>query len=300
MKKLLLTTLLLVFLVSGVQLMYGQQKRIYNDGVIDYVPLTASFVLSAEDYESTLQEIQFSMDAQAPEIYSGPISFDTEGRHFIAYRAVDKTGNITNEKIYSVVVDGSPPDGLASVDGPVFLRDEDVYMTTESTIVLWAEDTYSGVDAIYVKLDNGPYISYSEPVRVTEEGFHTAETYAVDNVGNVTPTFLVQGWVDSTPPMVQIVPENPFVVVSNRNYTDKNNEFTIRAYDEIAGVERIDVSLDGSDYFTFTDAFKVQIPGNHTLSAKAVDNLGNESSVASINFFVDVVPPESTLDTSVD
>ena len=300
MKKGVLFILLLLFIMSGVQFIYAQEKRIYNDGIVDYAPLTASFVLSAEDSESTLKEIQYSVDGSPIALYKEPISFNTEGRHIIAYRAIDQTGNISSEKIYSVVIDGTPPDGIATIEGSVYLQGEYVYITRDSAIVLWAEDNLSGVDRIYVKLDNTDYVTYSEPLIITEEGFHTAESYAIDNVGNITPTFVVQGYVDNSPPEISIVPMEDFIVVSNKNYTHKNNEYVIQASDDGAGIRVILVSFDGSEYVSYSTSFKVQVSGYHTVRAKAIDNLDNESAPAEISFYVDVVPPKARLGASVD
>jgi hypothetical protein len=300
MKKGLICIVLITVFMCVVQLIYAQEKRIYNDGVIDYVPLSASFVLNAEDSESTLKEIQYSIDGSPVAIYENPISFTEEGRHFIAYRAIDKTGNISSEKIYSVIVDGTPPEGLASIEGTVHMEDEYVYLTDKSAIVLWATDNLSGVDQIYVKLDDMDYVPYMEPVMIQEEGFHTAQTFAVDNVGNVTPTFVVQGYVDNTPPEVSIDPKEDFVVVSDRLYTNKNNEFRVNVHDSASGVQLILVSFDGSEFVTYNENFKVQIPGFHTVRAKAIDNVGNESFPVEIGFFVDVVPPDTKLGASVD
>lgn len=300
MRKGLFYLLVLLFLIISVSILSAQDKRIYNDGIIDYAPLSASFVLSAEDFESTLKEIQYSVDGSQLNVYKAPITFTSEGRHVIAYRAVDLTGNISKEKIYSVIVDGTPPEGIATIEGSVYMTNNDVYVTKDSAIVLWAEDNLSGVDTIYVRLDDMEFMAYTGPLVITEEGPHTAETYAVDNVGNVTLVYSVEGYVDSTPPSVSIVPEQDFVVVDNRNYTNKDNEYTVRAYDKIVGVQNILVSFDGSEYVSYTVPFKVQIPGFHTIKAKAVDNLGNVSVPVEVSIFVDVVPPESKLGTTID
>lgn len=304
MRKCFFSVILLLFLLSGlsngVHLLYAQQKRIYNDGIIDYVPLSASFVLSADDQESTLDVIQYSVDGNPVAIYSDPIGFETEGRHFIAWRAIDKTGNISEERIKPVIVDGTPPEGIASVDGAAFISGDNIYITTNSAVILWAEDDLSGVDNIYVKLDDGDFMPYMEPMVVAGEGLHTAEAYAVDNVGNSTPVYIVQGYVDSTAPDVRIVTKKKFVTVGREKYTSKDNEYTVTASDAIAGVGEILVSLDGSEFVNYSGPFKIQIPGEHTLGAKAVDNLGNVSSADTVTFFVDVVPPETTLGTTLD
>jgi len=300
MKKWLVTSLILIFGICSLQVLSGQEMRIYNDGIIDYVPMTASFVLSADDYESSLKEIQYSVDGSALQVYNGPISFSTEGRHVIVYRAIDRTDNISSEQIYSVFVDGTPPDGLASVDGPLFIDGNKIYISPRSAIVLWAEDNLSGVDTIYVSLDGGGYIAYTEPMTIDRDGRHSATAYAVDNVGNKTAEFKVEGYVDSTPPVVRITPKDQFVIVDGKNYTNRSNEYEISAYDNLAGVRNILVSLDGSEYVAYTSPFMVQAPGQHVLRAKAVDNLGNESSFRELVFFTDVTPPEATMGASVE
>lgn len=300
MKNWLTVSLVLLFCICSLQIMVGQEMRIYNDGIIDYVPLTASFVLSADDYESSLKEIQYSVDGSALQVYDGPIKLNTEGRHIIVYRAVDRTGNISNEEIYSVIVDGTPPDGLASVVGPVFMKDGTIYITTNSTVVLWAEDNLSGVDKIFVSLDGSGYIAYTEPMAIGEEGYHSASAYAVDNVGNRTPEFAVEGYVDSTPPEVHITPEGNFVVVNGQNYANRSYEYKVSAYDEMSGVQSILVSLDGSEYVAYAGPFMVQQPGKHTLRAKAMDNLGNESIPEELTFYTDVTPPEASMGASVE
>ena len=192
-----------LIILGSLHMLIAQDTRIYNDGEIDYAPPGAGFVLTAEDMESTVKEIRYSVDGSAAATYDNPIVFDREGRHVIVYWAVDMTGNVSSEKIYSVVVDATPPEGFVSVRGPAFMEGDLIYLTAGSTIVVWAEDQLSGVDAVFVSLDEGDFAAYTEPVSITEEGYHTASAFAVDNVGNRTDVFSVEGYVDSTPPVVQ-------------------------------------------------------------------------------------------------
>ncbi|MBN2323840.1 MAG: hypothetical protein JXQ30_08900 [Spirochaetes bacterium] len=300
MKKALTAAILGVFLLVSAQLSLGQEKRIYNDGVIDYVPLTANFVLEAWDKDSSLKKIEFSVDGSPLREYTTPLTFGSEGRHVIVYRAIDDTGNISGERIYSVIVDGSPPEGLVSVDGPVFYKEGDYFLTKESNVVIWAEDDLSGVDTIWVSIDGGEYRVYQGKVTIENEGHHTASSYAVDNVGNRSSAYSVSGYVDNTPPAVKILSRDPFVFVSGKNYTNRKNEFRVIATDKISGTGGVWVSLDNSEWFAYSGPFRVQIPGFHSLRAKARDMLMNESDTAEVTFFVDTAPPEATLGTSVE
>jgi hypothetical protein len=60
------------------------------------------------------------------------------------------------------------------------------------------------------------------------------------------------------------------------------------------------VSFDGSEFVTYSGAFKVQIPGYHTIRAKAVDLLGNESNPTELSFHVDVKPPEAKMGVTLE
>jgi len=300
MRKRLIVVVLGVFLLASAHLSLGQEKRIYNDGVIDYVPLTASFVLEAWDKDSSLKRIEYSIDGSPLREYTEPLAFKSDGRHVIVYRAVDDTGNISSERIYSVIVDKTPPEGLVSADGPVFYRGGDYYLTKESKIVIWAEDDFSGVDTVWMSLDGGKYQAYQGKVSIGEEGRHTADSYAVDNVGNRSSAYSVSGYVDNTPPEVDILSREPFVSVSGQNYTNRKNEFRVIATDEIAGTSGVWISLDNSDWVVYSGPFKVQVPGFHSLRTKAQDMLGNESDPVEVIFYIDIAPPEAALGTSVE
>ena len=300
MNKVFCTLLVLLFVFAGIPALLGQDKRIYNDGEIDYVPLEATFALTAEDNESSVKEIRYSVNGEGIEVYTDPITLDEEGRQLIVYWSIDNTGNVSSEQTYSVIVDATPPDGFVSVHGPAITDDNGLYITGQSRIVVWAEDELSGVDAVFVSLDDGSFIPYTEPVTIDEEGYHEASAYAVDNVGNATDVFTVSGYVDSTAPTVNISTRDQLVRVDGENYTNRDNVYTVSASDEISGVGEILVSLDGSDYAVYSAPFRVQIPGRHVVSAKAVDRLGNESVPMELLFYVDVTPPSTSLGVSLD
>jgi hypothetical protein len=300
MRKWILVIFISIFLLGALQLVTGQEMRIYNDGVIDYVPAAASFVLNAEDMESSLKEIQYSIDGSPLKVYTGPISLTQEGRHVIVYRALDKAENISSEKIYPVIVDASPPEGYVTINGPVIVKGSSYYITGKSSVVIWAEDGLSGVDAVWYSLDDGDFREYTNPVSIQREGQHTASVYAVDNVGNRTEIFSVTGYVDNSPPEVSIEPRRPFVEAGGKRYTNRENEYTIASDDAYVGTSIIMVSFDGSEFVTYKGAFKVQVPGYHTIQAKAVDLLGNESNPTELSFYVDVKPPEAKMGVTLE
>jgi hypothetical protein len=293
MKKLLILVTVILFVAAG--LATAQQKKIYNDGEIDYVPISAKFVLDAEDSGSTISQVQYSIDGGKIKVYREPITFSAEGRHVIAYRAIDKTGNISKETFYSCIVDDTPPKILVSAVGPAYVLKDKAYLTSNTAIVLAGEDNLSGTSAIYVSVDDSPFRRYTGSATIQGEGLHTGKAYAVDNVGNRTKTFLVQGVVDNTPPQVEITTKGDMVDLQGSIFVSTDTSFSLRAWDNVSGVKEILFSVNGSPFMAYVEPVKAQVPGSYTVRAKAIDNLGNESRIESISFTVDAETPDASL-----
>lgn len=298
MKKLLIILIGALCLGGG---LFAQQMRVYNNGEIDYVPLSAKIKLFGEDFESSLERLEYSINGEPFKLYTGPISFPAEGRYITAYRALDKTGNISTETVYSCIVDNTAPYGGVSAKGPAYLDGDKAYGRGDTAIAIWGEDKLSGVNAIYVKIDNGDFVKYEGSNLVGfihGEGKHTAQAFGVDNVGNKTLVYSAEGYVDNTAPRVEITPKQNFVTLQGENFTNRDNMFSVSAYDNISGVKEVFISIDGGDYFTFVEPVKVQWEGKHIIKAKAVDYLDNESSPIELSFYVDVKIPKPTLEVT--
>ena len=298
MKRVAISVFLILLLVAGI--LGAQQRRVYNDGEIDYVPDGVKIRLFAEDMESSLDYIQYTVNKGDLKRYNGPITLSEEGRYVIAYRAFDRLGNIAKEKIYSCIVDATPPYFSGSASGPAFMEDGVAYLTSDTVLALWAEDELSGVSALYVDIDGGGFTEYTGPSTVPGEGRHSARAYAVDNVGNRTRTYSGTAYVDDTPPEVEIIPEDDFVVLQGDNFSRPTNSYSVEAFDNIAGVREITVSIDGSDEFVYSEPFAVQGTGWHTITAKATDYLGNTSGPVDLRFYVDTKTPSTELEITAE
>jgi hypothetical protein len=298
MKK--IVTVGLILLLLGAAVIGAQEKRIFNDGKIDYLPKNAKIQLYAEDMGSSLQYIEYSLNGGPIKRYEGPVAMTSEGRNFVAYRAIDKLGNVSIEKTYSCVVDDTPPYFSASANGPAFLEDGVAYGTSNTAVVLWAEDELSGVAAIYVSVDDSGFWKYTGPGYIEDEGKHVGKAYAVDNVGNRTKTYQVEAYVDNTPPRVTIKPAEALIDLQGSKYTTSANKFSVRAYDNVAGVKEILVSVDRGEYFTYTEPVSVQGAGFHSIRAKAVDYLDNASKAVELGFYIDTDLPDTGYEILID
>lgn len=297
MKKSMVTAL-------GVLLALGtagaQQKQIYNNGQVDFAPSAARFVLTANEMEANVAEIQYSVNGGESQVYNGPVRISEEGRHVISYRAIDVTGNISTEEAYTVIIDDTAPGLFATAKGQAFVEDGAAYLRGDTAILLNANDSASGLNGIFVSLDNENFVRYDDMVSITEEGEHRGYAYAVDNVGNRSRTYSMRAFVDNTPPEVRIVPRRRLTTVEGERYTAGGNEFMVRASDEVSGLEQILVSIDRQEFVPYSGPISFSEAGFHSIRAQAIDRLGNTSSIVELTFSVDVDVPQPRLDVIID
>lgn len=289
MRKTMIVAVCAVLVVATAS---AQQKRIYTVGNVNYAPSAARFVLSVDEMETNLDEIQYSVNGGESLVYEEPIRLETEGRHTITYRATDATGNVSAEKVYTVVIDNTAPEVSATAKGAAFIEDDMAYLRGDTEIILSAIDELSGVYGIYVSLDNRNFFRYEDVAFIDEEGEHQGYAYAEDNVGNRSETYTASGYIDNTPPEVRIVPRRQMTVVQGDRYTGIDNRYVVRASDEISGVDEIHVSIDRQEFITYSEPVTFSEPGFHIIRARAVDRLGNMSGVVELDFYVDVDTPE--------
>jgi hypothetical protein len=283
-----------------------QQRRIYSDGDVDFAPSSARFVLSADDRGPGLREIRYSVNGGEDRVYEDPIRFQDEGRYVIRYRSIDMTGHVSREKVYTVVIDDTPPELSAVARGQAFLEDDKVFLRTDTAIVVDARDPDagdhggSGVDSVYVSLDGRNFLRYSDIAYIDEQGEHTGYAYVVDNVGNRSATYRVTGYVDSTPPSVEIVPADPLTSTRGERYSRPGNRFSVRAVDELSGVESVEISINRGEFVPYTGPVTINERGYQLIRARATDRLGNTSPVRELGFFIDPASPEPQIRAIID
>lgn len=298
MKRTALVVLAAVLLTSTLT---AQARRIYTEDGIDYAPKAARFVLSAADLTENLDYIEYTVNGGEMNRYEEPIRIEEEGRHFITYRAVDITGNVSREKVYTVVIDDTAPSLSASAVGAAYVDEEGAaYFTSETALIVEAADTLSGVQAIYVSLDNEEYFRYTGPTYFEEEGEHVGYAYAVDNVGNRSETFQARGFVDNTAPGISVIPSRPFRTFGGERYLQSGTEILVRANDRLSGVESVEVSINGRPFQSYTAPIQVTESGFYSIRGRATDRVGNLSREQEISFYLGVETPEPSIQPFVE
>lgn len=259
-----------------------------NGNYVEYAMVT----LTAEDAQSGVRNVEYSLDGGAWTVYSAPVMVNARGMHMLHYRATDNAGNVSPERMEHFTVvdppvrDTTPPTVTAAVAGD---REPDGDYLGTATVTVTATDTQSGVDRIEYALDGAAFARYSAPVVVSALGAHTVRYRATDVAGNTSPEGTVSFTVvappvqDTTPPTVSTAvsgTRNP-----NGDYVDSAT-VTVTATDTQSGVRTVEYAIDSGAWTAYTAPVTVGTTGAHTVLARATDVAGNVSTPVSVSFTV--------------
>lgn len=257
---------------------------------------SASVTVEATDEGSGVDRIEYALgDDDAWQPYTAPVVVDQVGTHTLRYRALDKAGNVSEEKSVDFTVvapptdDTTPPETSATVDGE---KNADGHYIDMATVTVTASDTGSGVNTIEYALGaDGAWQAYSGPVMVHEAGTHTVRYRATDKAGNAAAEKSVEFTVVAAPPQDTTPPTTGVTVEGTKNsdgaYVSRAT-VTVGADDghDGSGVARVEYSLDAGPYLTYTAPVVVDRAGRHTLAYRATDEAGNTSEPLTVSFTV--------------
>ncbi|WP_078887804.1 OmpL47-type beta-barrel domain-containing protein [Streptomyces sp. NRRL S-118] len=255
----------------------------------------AGVTVSATDGGSGVARIEYAIGAGGPwQAYTAPVMVHEVGSHTIRYRATDKAGNTSPEKVvdFRVVApptdDRTAPETSATVSGE---KDDQGRYLGMATVTVSASDTGSGVNTIeYAIGAGGAWQAYTAPVMVHEVGGHTVRYRAADRAGNVAAEKSVQFTVVAPPTQDRTPPTTAAGVTGGRNSDGAyitSATVTVTATDSGgSGVDRIEYSLDGGPYLAYTAPVVVDRVGHHTVLHRATDKAGNTSAAQRVSFDV--------------
>ena len=261
------------------------------------------FVLNATDNLSKTDYVEYKLDGGDYIRYSAPISISKEGPHTITYRAVDRAGNREFEQSFNVIIDNSPPEVELSPTRAFVERDGRLFTSPGNTFTIRAVDKHSGIKQISYGVNSGATTEkYDEGrvVQLSDPGSQLIQYEALDNLGNKTLSGSVLVDVDNSRPRVSIRPTRPLRQVNGDRYARRDTGFNVTAEDEGAGVTQVMVRIDGSqEWQAYNNTLYFSTETEHSIEAKAVDAVGNESEVVVSRFKVDDNPPITKLRPSV-
>jgi len=224
--------------------------------------------------------------------FSGTVTLNP-GTNTLAFNATDKAGNSTRVT-RSVSLDTDTP--ALAITSPI----SGAILSGTATITVESNDGSSGIASVTLLVDgqlqttlNQPPFSFTLDTSMLPSGLHTITVRATDGAGNQAETS-VSVTVDNTAPIVAITSPASGAFVSGLITV------SVQASDAISGMASVSVYVDGllqatlnQPPFNFPLNTLMFISGSHTLTARAVDNSGNQSEAGVIISFDHVAPAVS-------
>ncbi len=299
---------------TGGQTTIAANAKAYSDGKTIFVNSKVQFKLTATD-DLAIDKIEYRIDDAAAQTYQSPFSIDKEGYHTIKYDGIDKAGNKEAEKTYNVAVDNTGPAIVVTTDLPVKKIGDKVYYQKNVMFSINTSDALSGVNKVEYSTDGTNFQEYAAPFAIPPKGDINLKIKATDNVNNITEQFtfrvvddagnevemkdaVVKMVTDETAPVVEIKSDKELKKIENQNVASTDVKYTIAAKDDESGVAVVYYRVDGrGEFVPYKNEIQFLNNGKHQIDAKAIDKAGNMSTITSFTVYVDILPPNSLIET---
>ncbi|MFT4050214.1 MAG: Ig-like domain-containing protein, partial [Solirubrobacterales bacterium] len=227
---------------------------------------------------------------------SSPISLNGlgDGTHTYSVRQTDAAGNVSDAGSVSWVVDTAAPSAPSvSLTSP----------TTSPTQQTSATIAYDGIESgatAECKLDDGDWVECdTSPVELSDldDGTHTYSVRQVDEAGNISGAGSVSWTVDTTAPTGTTITAPTDGTHTSQTKPVFSGEAeagsSVTVYEGTTEICTAITGDDGKWTCTATDALS---QGEHTFTAVATDEAGNESDASDeVTITVDTTNPSVTI-----
>jgi immune inhibitor A len=262
-----------------------------------YVDSITEFNITASDGGgSGVANTWYKIDSGPWTPYTGNFTISTPGAHVIYYNSTDILGRKEDTKSFDLFVDTSPPQTTLTVGNPKF-GPPPPFINSTTDINLSATDAPgSGVATIWYKIDTGAWTPYPGVLTVPTQGPHTIYYYSIDNLGHDEFIKSYDVVVDNNPPSSTLIIKTPNFG-SSPTYVNSTTEFNLTATDGPGGSGLADIwyKIDSGSWTQYILDITVSVPGAHTFTYKSTDNLGQDEDERTIDIYVDIMAPETSI-----
>ncbi|UMG94478.1 DUF1349 domain-containing protein [Nocardioides sp. TF02-7] len=269
------------------------------DGENGWYVTAPSFTLSADDGDgSGVDTTEYRVDGGEWTEYDGTVGLGdlTDGEREVEYRSTDVAGNVEDAGSTTVKLDRAAPETTAEV------TDDGV----AKVVTLLAEDAASGVASTEIKVGDGEWTAYDQPVRIDEPGDHVVSFRSTDNAGHVEEAGSVEVTVeepDTEAPVTELTLD-PAAADGENGWYVTAPSFTLAAdAGEGSDVASTEYRIDGGEWTAY-DGEPVALgdlaDGEIVVEYRSTDADGNVEEVRSSTVKLDRAGPTTTAEVTDD
>jgi C1A family cysteine protease len=207
----------------------------------------------------------------------------TDGMHTIYVRGFN--GSVQIEKQTDFLVDNNDPVSKALINGTIGNND---WFVSDVDINISAFDLTSSIREIKVRTDTGNWSIYNGNISVVENGSHTVEYYAVDDLGNQEQVKNVTFKIDRELPETIT---NLSGDVGNHQWYISTVNLTLNSFDNISGVKHTFYRVNKGPWQNYTFNLTFDLNGYYFVEYYSIDLAGNSELVKNLSLKLDLSPP---------
>ena len=219
---------------------------------------------------------------------TGPFTLAGEGPHVVEWSSEDFAGNVEGVSSATLIVDDTPPTTTLTIGEPKYLVGG-TFVNGTTPIALVPADggaTPVGLGPMSFRVWSGAWSSwatYGSPfVSSGADGVRHVEYASTDLLGNAEAVHNESLVLDATPPTTTLSPgSGPYTA---------DTTFTLCATDAGSGVNATELRVDGGPWSPYAGGFTLAV-GDHTISYRSTDHLGNREAERTLDLTVEGTPP---------
>lgn len=195
-------------------------------------------------------------------------------------QVMEEMDEANNEAFASVNV-RDPPTTSISVDGPNVTAGARFVTDATQFSINVTDLSGEGAQAWY-RVDGGAAIAFAGPFSLSGDGSHTISYWGVDGLGGTEAEHVFPVTVDATPPTTT-------VIVGERE--GNRTLVTLSVTDAGVGVAYTEYRLDNGTWRRYVGPILVEGYGDHRITIRSVDLLGNEEPGRTVPWTILREPP---------
>lgn len=183
---------------------------VVNTGGINYSKTDFQLQLEAQDNVVGLDRIEYKVDQDSDfKTYIQPIRFNAQGMHTVAYRSVDRAGNVEPTRTYSVTVTEAPPETAIATAQPLVVRENITYSPAPNVLTFNVGSSPVGVKQTMVSINDGPFVAYQGPITLgNDHKVYKIAYKSVDKLSNEETPKTMSFHMIGTTPIVDLFIQN--------------------------------------------------------------------------------------------
>lgn len=182
-----------------------------------------------------------------------------------------------------------------AVANPTDSTGKNGWYTSDVTITFTASDDMTGVKSTQYRMGGQDWVTYKEPIQLTEDGVYTIEYQSIDQKGNIEEIKSIEVKIDKTAPTLKVSVDKPILPVPNHkmvdikailDFSDVTSEIESVVLESITinEVNGLPSDIEGAAYGTQDTEFSLRAERNgygdgriYTITYTVTDKAGNKT-----------------------